>query len=1268
MKAAPKKEAYVDAALPEQAFTVSKEFRTRVHKSMKGLEDLYAKYQKESSDQAPLPKDDIPRFIEWALHYSEYCEEGMQSGENCHEAELNNKTCFKANSREHFFRSFLPEFLQGNWPLRFNSKFLSKLASIKSEDLQLYILNILSQYCEGSRFPSTVDLQGLSYMIFFKEKIPGQNFTMVSSVHIERIPEFSGPNKVKSFKYVHVIRILDLLNESDKVTALNTCLNFLEDCKKDPSRQECTPKVKEQKIKNYRTMTSDGRAIHSNSCFEVQKYFRGEAILLNPYFDFKKRQNLEENAIYCFIPMEFEINYLTPTEVEDLVYYKDIKRWVSKKAHAMFLRKQEESVVSRMNAEIIAKFADFESSGRLVELLEKMKNLKIKLTGEEKKLIGQDGNVLAIGRSGTGKTTCCVLRLFSQDLLYKFRLAQSQVQQGMLRDTRNMSDNLDNLIGLHSVFVTASPVLTNEVSRYYTNLSKRIKNEMKKKEPVKKTEEVKKEPESDSSYIEITAEKEKVVEQEEEEEAFNEEDYLMDDEEAEILAKLNKNYSLEKIEDKEFPLFLTVKRLVLMIDGSLQDPFFARKQDNTIIGSDTHAQWHNELKGLMMISDKYREQTADGDDDAEPNLSEPVSGGAKKEDDQIKEEDEEEEEEEEGYDETMKIDDDDIEKEYERYQAILKKKKEQYEEEGRLRKKNKMSFEVDYEYFLNHFWNGHLSRQDRPTDLSPIIVWSEITSTIKGSADSHLSPGFYLNKEVYTSLQKEGSTFLNLNNRTKVYDLFITYEEWKNNEGGYDFMDIVNHALNEVRLRGYNGVPIHFTMIDEVQDLSHATILLLTKITEQSIFFAGDTAQTIAKGVGVRFSDLSTVFKHAPEKEQMWKRPVVHQLTVNFRSHGKILDIANSVVSLMETYFPKTIDKLKKEKSEVDGPKPIILEDVNMDVLFAVLFGTETFKSHRHSQNQGSALEKPPIEFGCNQAIIVRDQESKNKLPPLLKHALCLTVYEAKGLEFDDVILYNFFSESPLTTKEWELLSLLDIEDKKVDKDTFERYYFTYKEEKSLADLKTENQDQMDFGRHGDDDGKNGELDLEAPNLFNAQLDQATNQYSLKKVGLQKRVYEVHDYFENYGMVCNEFKQLYVALTRPRNRIVIYDDDIVKRQPMEKYWKNLNLVQIISKDIIENTTGSATAQTSSSANKDLESFKSLIASTSEEEWKKQGLKMFRNKYYEQAVKCFERSKDEPLRKRAEAYMLAEKASNTIRTIKSEQNLILKDLSQLREKV
>ena len=30
----------------------------------------------------------------------------------------------------------------------------------------------------------------------------------------------------------------------------------------------------------------------------------------------------------------------------------------------------------------------------------------------------------------------------------------------------------------------------------------------------------------------------------------------------------------------------------------------------------------------------------------------------------------------------------------------------------------------------------------------------------------------------------------------------------------------------------------------------------------------------------------------------------------------------------------------------------------------------------------------------------------------MLKHALVLTIYEAKGLEFNDVLLYNFFNDA----------------------------------------------------------------------------------------------------------------------------------------------------------------------------------------------------------------------------------------------------------------
>ena len=49
-------------------------------------------------------------------------------------------------------------------------------------------------------------------------------------------------------------------------------------------------------------------------------------------------------------------------------------------------------------------------------------------------------------------------------------------------------------------------------------------------------------------------------------------------------------------------------------------------------------------------------------------------------------------------------------------------------------------------------------------------------------------------------------------------------------------------------------------MVDEVQDLTPNLLWLLTTMTERNIFFCGDTAQTIAKGVGFRFYDLKQIF------------------------------------------------------------------------------------------------------------------------------------------------------------------------------------------------------------------------------------------------------------------------------------------------------------------------------------------------------------------------------------------------------------------------
>lgn len=63
------------------------------------------------------------------------------------------------------------------------------------------------------------------------------------------------------------------------------------------------------------------------------------------------------------------------------------------------------------------------------------------------------------------------------------------------------------------------------------------------------------------------------------------------------------------------------------------------------------------------------------------------------------------------------------------------------------------------------------------------------------------------------------------------------------------------------------------------------------------------------------------------------------------------MELANSVVTLVELFFPKTIDRLNKERSNIDGPRPILLADADPELLFLILCGEEKFKSMIQSEN-----------------------------------------------------------------------------------------------------------------------------------------------------------------------------------------------------------------------------------------------------------------------------------------------------------------------------
>jgi len=65
--------------------------------------------------------------------------------------------------------------------------------------------------------------------------------------------------------------------------------------------------------------------------------------------------------------------------------------------------------------------------------------------------------------------------------------------------------------------------------------------------------------------------------------------------------------SLEGLNADHFPLFVTIKRLLYMLDASTDHPFFSRDASGKLVGMESRADWHNEQGGVFMINQYHRD-------------------------------------------------------------------------------------------------------------------------------------------------------------------------------------------------------------------------------------------------------------------------------------------------------------------------------------------------------------------------------------------------------------------------------------------------------------------------------------------------------------------------------------------------------------------------------------------------------------------------------------------------------------------------------------
>ncbi|GJY82118.1 UvrD-like helicase, ATP-binding domain, P-loop containing nucleoside triphosphate hydrolase [Tanacetum coccineum] len=462
--------------------------------------------------------------------------------------------------------------------------------------------------------------------------------------------------------------------------------------------------------------------------------------------------------------------------------------------------------------------------------------------------------------------------------------------------------------------------------------------------------------------------------------------------------------------------------------------------------------------------------------------------------------------------------------------------------------------EVTFDIFCSCYWPHFNTNLTKKLDSSR--VFTEIISHIKGGLLAGECSDGKMSYEGYCLLAKSRSSTLTKEKREIVYNLFQAYEKMKSEREEFDLGDFVNDIHRRLKNGNYKGDQMDFVYIDEVQDLSMRQISLFKYIcqnVDEGFMFAGDTAQTIAKGIDFRFQDIRSLFykeflsTRTSERQEKGLMSEIKQLKQNFRTHAGVLDLAQSVIDIMYHYYIQSIDKLEPEISLISGEPPVLLESGHDENAIVAIFG-------------GSKSGEDIVGFGAEQVILVRDDRTKTEVCESVgKNALVLTIVECKGLEFQDVLLYNFFGTSPLEDQ-WRVI------------------YGYMKKYDWLEDKLPQSFPAFNEARH--------------------------------------------------CLLCSELKQLYVAVTRTRQRLWICENNEKLSKPMFDYWKKRGLVQVRKLD-------DSVAQAMQ------------VASTAQE-WRERGKKFFYGSNFAMATMCFERAGDamwEKLAKasgpRASAYQMLE---------------------------
>jgi hypothetical protein len=271
-------------------------------------------------------------------------------------------------------------------------------------------------------------------------------------------------------------------------------------------------------------------------------------------------------------------------------------------------------------------------------------------------------------------------------------------------------------------------------------------------------------------------------------------------------------------------------------------------------------------------------------------------------------------------------------------------------------------------------WFGRLRQNYKEFDGHQ--VFEEIRGVIAAGA------GGVLSRDDYRALGVRQSIFP-VEQRDTLHELFEKYRAWLTEAKLYD-LNLVAQEWQALAAPRYD-----FVVIDEVQDITTVQLALVLKTLRKPGHFllCGDSNQIVHPNF----------FSWGQVKSLFWKDPKLAErqelrvLTANFRNGLEATRVANQLLKIKQRRF-----------GSIDRESNFLVQAVGGEAGQVALMADKDAAKRDLDQK---------IRQSTQFAVLVMRDEDKAEARKHFATPLLFSIHEAKGLEYENIVLYRFISD-----------------------------------------------------------------------------------------------------------------------------------------------------------------------------------------------------------------------------------------------------------------